>query len=417
MAHKTLVNGTAYDMGGGVTLVSGTSYSIKNGKVLIGGTAYDISFVLPPAVLDLWGGSGNYHHINCLTYANGYWVVGGKYSDGSAHYARIAYATSLDGTWTRKDLWSGAATSSRETSASCIIYANGYWVVGGSYYSSTENSGARIAYGTSLEGTWATKDLWSGRDSMITCITYASDYWVVGGMYGTGGTRNYARIAYATSLDATWTTKDLWSGGNRTVCVNGLVYANGYWLAGGESYSSKYYAYISYATKVTGSWTLKELWNGGSGTYASHINCVTYANGYWVVGGQSWSSGSSLQAQIAYTTNITGSWTEKVLWGNSGDIYCITYTNGYWAVGGHFYDKEAEIWYGRVAYATSLGSSWTTRDVWSSADVSSSLYHNNVNAITCANDYWLVGGGRRDGTTYYARLAYAGSLDELGNTE
>ena len=209
MAHKTLVNGTAYDMGGGVTLVSGTSYHIKNGKVLIGGTAYDISFVLPPAVLDLWGGSGNYHHINCLT----------------------------------------------------------------------------------------------------------------------------------------------------------------------------------------------------------------YANGYWVVGGQSWSSGSSLQAQIAYTTNITGSWTEKVLWGNSGDIYCITYTNGYWAVGGHFYDKEAEIWYGRVAYATSLGSSWTTRDVWSSADVSSSLYHNNVNAITCANDYWLVGGGRRDGTTYYARLAYAGSPGELGDTK
>ena len=36
MAHKTLVNGTAYDITGGMTLVEGTSYSIKGGKTLIG---------------------------------------------------------------------------------------------------------------------------------------------------------------------------------------------------------------------------------------------------------------------------------------------------------------------------------------------------------------------------------------------
>lgn len=110
MAHKTKINSTAYDITGGKTLVSGTSYSIKNGKVLIGGTAYDISFLLPPAVLDLWSGSSSL--INCIAYGNGYWVVGGSFYDGSTYYARIAYATSLNDTWTTKDLWSNSNSGS-----------------------------------------------------------------------------------------------------------------------------------------------------------------------------------------------------------------------------------------------------------------------------------------------------------------
>ncbi len=44
MAHKTLVNGTAYEVKGGKCLVNGTSYAIKKGKTLIGGTEYDIAF-------------------------------------------------------------------------------------------------------------------------------------------------------------------------------------------------------------------------------------------------------------------------------------------------------------------------------------------------------------------------------------
>lgn len=42
--HKTLVNGTAYEVKGGKCLVNGTVYSIKNGRTLIGGTGYDITF-------------------------------------------------------------------------------------------------------------------------------------------------------------------------------------------------------------------------------------------------------------------------------------------------------------------------------------------------------------------------------------
>lgn len=41
--HKTLVNGTLYEVKGGKCMVNGTAYSIKKGRTLIGGTGYDIS--------------------------------------------------------------------------------------------------------------------------------------------------------------------------------------------------------------------------------------------------------------------------------------------------------------------------------------------------------------------------------------
>lgn len=44
MAHKTLIGGTAYEIGGGKTLVGGTAYSIDKGKTLVGGTAYEVGF-------------------------------------------------------------------------------------------------------------------------------------------------------------------------------------------------------------------------------------------------------------------------------------------------------------------------------------------------------------------------------------
>ena len=42
--HKTIINGTAYEVKGGKCLVNGTVYSIKKGRTLIGGTGYDITF-------------------------------------------------------------------------------------------------------------------------------------------------------------------------------------------------------------------------------------------------------------------------------------------------------------------------------------------------------------------------------------
>lgn len=44
MAHKTLINGTAYDISGGKAMVSGTGYDIASGRTLVGGTGYEIPF-------------------------------------------------------------------------------------------------------------------------------------------------------------------------------------------------------------------------------------------------------------------------------------------------------------------------------------------------------------------------------------
>lgn len=43
--HKTLVNGTVYQVKGGKCLVNGTVYNILKGRTLIGGTGYDITFL------------------------------------------------------------------------------------------------------------------------------------------------------------------------------------------------------------------------------------------------------------------------------------------------------------------------------------------------------------------------------------
>lgn len=47
MAHKTLIDGTAFDISGGKTLIGGTGYGIKSGKTMIDGTGYAITLEKP----------------------------------------------------------------------------------------------------------------------------------------------------------------------------------------------------------------------------------------------------------------------------------------------------------------------------------------------------------------------------------
>ena len=52
MAHKTLINGTSYEIKGGTALIDGTAFSVKSGKTLVGGTAYEVGFGSWPDDLD-----------------------------------------------------------------------------------------------------------------------------------------------------------------------------------------------------------------------------------------------------------------------------------------------------------------------------------------------------------------------------
>lgn len=44
MAHKTTIDGTAYEIIGGRTLIDDTAYSIASGKTLVDGTVYEVGF-------------------------------------------------------------------------------------------------------------------------------------------------------------------------------------------------------------------------------------------------------------------------------------------------------------------------------------------------------------------------------------
>ena len=70
MAHKTLIDGTAYSISGGKALVDGTAYKIKSGKTLVGGTAYSIEFGGGDMATITFGDmSGGYVEIDGVRYA------------------------------------------------------------------------------------------------------------------------------------------------------------------------------------------------------------------------------------------------------------------------------------------------------------------------------------------------------------
>lgn len=57
MAHKTLINGTAYNVVSGTSMIDGAQYNIVGGKTLIDGTGYNINFALPKTAMLYWDGS------------------------------------------------------------------------------------------------------------------------------------------------------------------------------------------------------------------------------------------------------------------------------------------------------------------------------------------------------------------------
>lgn len=55
MAHKTLINGTSYEITGGRAKVDGTGYEIKSGKTLVDGTEYGVGFGPAMATITVTG--------------------------------------------------------------------------------------------------------------------------------------------------------------------------------------------------------------------------------------------------------------------------------------------------------------------------------------------------------------------------
>ena len=103
--HKTLVNGTAYEVKGGKCLVNGTAYSIKKGRTLIGGTGYDITF--EPDVSLTWYfnqtlpqsafSDSNVWTAGFVCGSDHYAVISAKFESGSRDYC-VMYWNNTAGT-------------------------------------------------------------------------------------------------------------------------------------------------------------------------------------------------------------------------------------------------------------------------------------------------------------------------------
>ena len=63
MAHKTLIGGTAYEIGGGKDMVGGTVYEIADGRNLIDGTVHEIAFSGKVTVNIEGRGNSNYCYV------------------------------------------------------------------------------------------------------------------------------------------------------------------------------------------------------------------------------------------------------------------------------------------------------------------------------------------------------------------
>ena len=306
------------------------------------------------------------NEVSCITYGNGYWVAAGTDYDGSNHRACIFYTTDLNSEWTKKILWSHSDNYGN-SEINGIIYADGYFVVAAKR-SSSSTYYAQIAYATSPDEEWTQKTIWSGRSSnqSLKCLTYANGYWAVGGERYYGNSF-YGRIAYSQSLDGEWTGLDIWTHSSTSCPVNCITYAEGKWAVGGQRrVDENYFASIAYSENINGQWITKDLWSYSNSS--SVIRCIFYANGQWVVGGRQQQDGSTFLSEIAYSTSLAGEWTQKSIWsGNNSSnagIDSITYADGSWVLCGRYTDGNKH--YGRIAYALFLDGPWEMKDLWGS---------------------------------------------------
>lgn len=374
--------------------VGGKARKVKKAYVGVGGKArlfYTAS--LSPAKLSLFSGTRD-TYIKKVIYANGYWVALGYQNDGS-YKVVIAYTNDLEKPWTVKTMYSGS-----NCNPGGIVYANGYWAV----TLKTGSSGCRVYYSTSLDGTWNYTTAFSGGFSSVSDICYGNGYWVVAGSRMDG----YASVAYSTSLTGTWSNEDLWDNSDYTNNLNCIAYANGYFVAGGvySATSKKCYARIAYATDPNGSWTKVNVWESSyRGSANAAINGITYANGQWAVCGEYCKESSTYGLSMAYAAGLDGTWTTKDIWTgeNTDSVECIAYADGYWMVGGHCTGTKSA----RISYSTNLNGTWNTIDVWTGTANTDA-----INDITYGSGYWLLGGEYYNGTSY-AQVAYSPSPEEF----
>ena len=376
---------------------------------------------LPPAVLDLFGGTSSdiQSTVNGIAYGNGYWVAVGQYYNNGQYYARIAYATSLEGPWTTKDLWYGSSINGNNLK--CVAYANGYWVVGGVRNPSTGYE-CCTAWAHSPDGEWTINPVYTSGYTVagngVKGVAYADGHWVVAVLYSTSSTNRSASIAYTTIPSNPWTKKRIWystSSGTDITCV---AYGNGYWVVGGsnETSSGETRAYVGYSRTLNSSFSIKNLDVAGyKVTSVANGTCTANGINYWVAGVSN-SSGSN--AKIYHCTDIsTNNWERDDIWetdGRTKGTSCVAFTNGYFVMAGDYYDRSVGGYRSRIAYALSPIHPKTFINI--GVPTGANKYQ-SINCITYADGYWVLGGHHFTNNAYWANIIYSPTLEGFNDID
>ena len=161
---------------------------------------------------------------------------------------------------------------------------------------------------------------------------------------------------------------------------------------------------MAYAVSPAGSWTMVKPWSGSRST-SNIIKKLLYANGYWIGAGTSYSSSGGYQACVGWaaTSPEAANWSSKTLW-TSGAVECFTYANGKYVACGWYKDSDTGMFYERIMYSTSRNfNSYTTIDFLPDAGDKWTLKD-----ITYADGFWTIVGSYNKTKGY---LLYSPTLD------
>lgn len=110
--HNTLIDGTAYAIGGGKVLVGGTAFSIDAGKTMVGGTVYDLNFHPNEIIINITGSGGSGSMTYCYVQ-----IEGTNYKNATT--LTIPYGTSITavskGTTSKTVTFNGESVASTYT--------------------------------------------------------------------------------------------------------------------------------------------------------------------------------------------------------------------------------------------------------------------------------------------------------------
>lgn len=184
----------------------------------------------------------------------------------------------------------------------------------------------------------------SEEGSEIFDIGFANGTWVIVGSDSSGG----SSIKYSLDGGVTWQDANCpifqSNEGEPGVC-NGVIYANGQWVAVGQDDGDG--ILICYSSNGI-TWTASSATSNGE--TSNHLNHVAYGGGRWVAVGYIHDSGDN----IFYSEDNARTWHSCSGFGTDGTGFGATYSRGTWvAVGEKGEDGESNI------LRSSNGRVWT----------------------------------------------------------